>query len=151
MRKGLQFILFLLLLLGLTTCINLGVNKPNGFAEIKCEEHYRAVSPEGMLYRVRVLKNYPKQDLDFWSEALKNHLIKEGYSLTIDGEAFQAGNHHGRLYEWVVPYGNESYIYLTAILLFEETIAVAEAAGEHTVYLKYRESLKNSLKSITLR
>ncbi len=141
-----------LILLGaaavLLSCAHLSVEKPAGFAEVETEKLYKAVSPEGMLYRVRTVDNYPVQSLAFWSDALKNHLIKEGYTLLGEGEPFQAGNYEGELFEWALPYGHESYIYLTAILVSEETIAIAEAAAEHTVYSEHRESVQKSLKSI---
>jgi hypothetical protein len=132
----------------LLSCAHLSVEKPAGFAEVETENRYRAVSPEGMVYRVRTVDNYPVQSLSFWSDALKNHLIKEGYTLLGEGESFQAGDYEGEFFEWAVPYGHESYIYLTAILVSEETIAIAEAAAEHTVYSEHREAVKKSLKSI---
>ena len=135
----------------LAGCTTLAVEKPAGFAEMESRfssERYTAVSPEGMLYRVRTRENYPPQSLDFWAEAMKNHLIDEGYTPVDDGESFQAGGLPGVLFEWVMPYGQESYIYLTAIIVSEEKIAVAEAAAEHTIYHEYRGSLRESLQSI---
>ena len=140
--------LFILLLLSAWT--NLGVQKPEGFAEVKTRDQYQAVSPEGMLYRVRIMDNYPIQDLDFWSKALKNHLIKEGYNVTVDGERFETAAFPGVLFEWAVPYGHENYLYLTAIVVTDKQIAIAEAAAEHSVYRLYREVLKQSLESIII-
>jgi len=143
-------VLILLLSLSLFACSNLEVKKPAGFAETVRKTEYRAISPEGMLYRVRSVENYPVKDIDFWSKALKNQLAKEGYLLTDAGDEFTAGNHRGVLYEWGVRYGNEDFIYLTAIIVFDNRITIAEAGGEHTVYAKYRKSILESLKSITL-
>lgn len=142
--------LILLISLSLFSCANLEVKKPAGFAETVKKTEYRAISPEGMLYRVRSVDNYPEKDLDFWSKALKNQLAKEGYLLTKDGEEFTAGNQRGVLYEWGVRYGNEDFIYLTAIIIFDKRITIAEAGGEHTIYAKYRQPILESLKSITL-
>ena len=132
----------------LLSCAHISVEKPAGFAEVEKYNRYRAVSPEGMPFRVRTVDNYPVQSLSFWSDSLKNHLVKEGYTLLGEGESFQAGDYEGEMFEWAVPYGHESYIYLTAIIVSEKTIAIAEAAAEHTVYSKHREAVKNSLKSI---
>jgi len=128
----------------------LKVNQPAGFAETAEKTEYRAISPEGMLYRVRSVENYTVKDLDFWSRALKNQLVKEGYHLTDEGEEFTAADHRGVLYEWGVRYGNEDFIYLTAIIVFDKRITIAEAGGEHTIYAKYRQPILESLKSITL-
>jgi hypothetical protein len=147
-------IAFAAAVLALASCTSLA-QKPEGFAEVSpwqvAAAQYKAVSPEGMIYRVRTLKNYPVQTLEFWASALKNHLEKEGYRSVSDGQPFEAGESPGMLFEWAMPYGNQSYIYITAIVVAEKKIAVAEAAAEHTIYYKYREALLESLASITIR
>jgi hypothetical protein len=136
----------------ITSCSRIKVSKPEGFAEIKERKSYRAVSPEGVLYSVRIARNKPRMDLDFWAKALKNHLVKEGYRiLNEEGESFKTSRTDGILYEWGVPYGNEDYIYLTAIVVSGKTIAIAEAGGEHTNYRSYRTALLESLKTLAIR
>jgi hypothetical protein len=49
----------LALLVLTVSCSRLSVVPPDGFAELKGGRSYRAVSPEGMLYRVRSIKNEP--------------------------------------------------------------------------------------------
>lgn len=140
-------------LLALVSCatIGLSVSRPEGFAEEASPREYRAISPEGLMYRVRTVENYPPKDLAFWSEALRNHLSREGYHMIGQGERFtDTRQQEGMLYEWGVRYGPEDHIYLTAILVFGDRIAVAEAGGEHVTYRKYRDRLLESLKSIRL-
>ena len=154
-RETSLWILFsFILVLLISSCATLEVEKPSGFAEVESTAYaasptlYKAVSPEGLLYRVRTETNYPPQSLEFWAEALKNHLIKEGYTIVGEGESFVAGELPGVIFEWVMPYGQESYIYLTAIIVSEERIAVAEAAAEHSIYHEHRDALRESLLSI---
>jgi hypothetical protein len=133
------------------SCSRLSVVPPEGFAELTGERSYRAVSPEGMLYRVRSIKNEPRKALSFWGEALENHLIKEGYRLSGEARSFQSGEREGLYYEWVLPYGNESYLYLTALLVTDRTITLAEAAAPHPVFMQYRQALLDSLAGIRPR
>lgn len=127
----------------------LSVRRPEGFAEQKGEAVYRAVSPEGLLYRVRTVANDPAKDLPFWSEALRVQLTREGYRPIGQAQRFSGGQ-DGVFHEWGVRYGNEDHVFLTAILVFGDRIAVAEAGGEHSVYYRYRDRLLESLKSIRL-
>lgn len=154
MKKSIGPISLAAAALFLAACSSLSVQKPEGFAEVSSRRiattQYKAISPEGMIYRVRTLDNYPVQMLEFWADALKNHLEKEGYRSVSDGESFEAGETPGMIFEWAMPYGHESYIYITAIVVSEKKIAVAEAAAEHTVYYQYREALIESLASITI-
>lgn len=134
------------------SCSRLSVTPPQGFAEVKGGRSYRAVSPEGMLYSIRSIKNSPRKNLDFWGEALENHLVKEGYRLNGDGRSFTtSGELEGLSYEWVLPYGNESYLYLTAVIVTDRTITLAEAAAPYPVFIRYRQALVDSLASIQPR
>ncbi|MEE8591897.1 MAG: hypothetical protein V3T35_11320 [Spirochaetia bacterium] len=133
------------------SCSRLSVTPPEGFAELKGRSTYRAVSPEGILYRIRTVKNKPQKDLEFWSEALENHLAKEGYRLNGDPRPFQNGNRAGLSFEWVLPYGNDSYLYLTALIVSDKTITLAEATAPYSVFIRYRQPLLDSLASIQPR
>jgi hypothetical protein len=152
-NKLLVLIAFAAAVLALASCATV-VQKPEGFAEVlswqSAPAAYEAVSPEGMRYRVRTLNNYPVQTLKFWADALENHLEKEGYRSISEGRTFETADNSGMMFEWAMPYGNQSYIYLTAIVVTENKIAVAEAAAEHTIYYQYREALLESLSSITI-
>jgi hypothetical protein len=130
----------------------LKVQPPESFAEAEPGKGvaYRALSPEGLLYRVRLFPNEPEKSLGFWGEALKNHLVKEGYRLNGEGQAFQAGQTPGTAFEWVVPFSAENYIYLTAVLVAGKRIIVAEAAGPYALFTRYRPGLFESLQSIRL-
>ena len=127
----------------------LSVARPEGFAERRDGEVYRAVSPEGLLLRVRTVANDPPKDLAFWSEALRVQLTREGYR-PIGQEQKLAGDPGGVFYEWGVRYGNEDHLFLTAILVLGDRLAVAEAGGEHTAYRRHRERILESLETIRL-
>ncbi len=131
----------------------IALQAPAGYAEAAPARDggYRALSPEGLPFRVRSFRNEPAKDLDFWAEALKSHLAKEGYRPNGEGRSFQAGNLPGSAQEWVVPYGQESYVYLTALLVAGDRILLAEAAGPYKLYVEYRPSLQESLASIRPR
>ena len=141
-----------LALLTLTvSCSRVSVQLPEGFAEMKGGRSYRAISPEGMLYRVRSIKNDPRKDLEFWGQALENHLLEEGYRLNGEARLFDSGERRGLSCEWVLPYGNESYLYLTALIVTDRTITLAEAAAPYPVFIRYRQALLDSLSGIEPR
>jgi hypothetical protein len=141
----------LALLVLTVSCSRFSVVPPDGFAELKGGRSYRAVSPEGMLYRVRSIKNEPKKNLSFWGEALENHLVKEGYRPSGAAQSFTSGDREGLYYEWILPSGHESYLYLTALLVTDRTITLAEAAAPHPVFIRYRQTILDSLSSIRPR
>jgi hypothetical protein len=150
MRRVLLPVALICLLLTVS-CSRLSVTPPDGFAELKGRRSYKAISPEGMLYRIRSVKNDPRKELEFWGEALENHLVKEGYRLNGKAQSFTNGDREGVSYEWVLPYGNESYLYLTALIVTDKTITLAEATAPYSVFIRYRQALLASLDSIRPR
>jgi hypothetical protein len=127
------------------------VEPPEGFAELKNRYCYQAVSPEGMQYKVRTVKNYPVQNLEFWGATLKNHLEKEGYHLMGESMSFQAQGSAGTFYEWLMPYASNDFIYLTAITISKDRIVIAESAAEHVIYKRHRKPVLDSIATISPR
>ena len=110
------------------------ISLPEGFALVDNSPVYRAVSPEGVRFRVKRFDNYPEKSGEFWQEALFSYLRGKGYlemtessvppgeksgdksgatsvphkKIKLGGEAFVS-------FVWGVPYGNEDYIYMTGL------------------------------------
>jgi hypothetical protein len=150
-RFGYLAALCVVLLPALVSCKQLVVKTPAGFAALQSADQYAAMSPEGMIYRVRVMHNSPKQSLSFWTEALTNHLQQEGYVPVSTDNEFQAGTLRGTFSEWSVPYADDTYKYLTGILVGDETIAVVEATSSHDVYDRHRAAVLKAWRASTSR
>ena len=116
MRRRLLGLLPLALMIG---CSHVRMMAPDGFAPLPDRQAFRAVSPEGVRFRVRTVENEPEQSLEFWSKALRSHLEKEGYPSSGEPTRFTAGEQDGMAFEWVMPYANETWSYLTAIVVSE--------------------------------
>ena len=122
---------------------------PQGFAEMRRTErgNYLAVSPEGVRFRIRTVKNYPRMDTDFWAETLSNHLREEGYSLVSGperiGETIRM--------EWGVPYNGEDYMYTTALRVSGRKIVLVETGAPYELYTRYADRIEESLENLVIR
>jgi hypothetical protein len=123
------------------------VMPPEGFAVYDDPEVVRAVSPEGVRFRVRYEAHEPEQTLEFWREALRRHLERSGYGL-LEEESFSAAAGEGALFEWVAPVGTEDWVYLIAVVPAGDQLIVAEAAGPAELYRGRRRAIAESLESI---
>lgn len=123
------------------------VTPPTGFAVYDEAEIVRAVSPEGVRFRVHYEPHEPEQSLEFWQEALRRHLDRSGYGLLFEA-TFSAVSGDGVLFEWVAPVGAEDWVYLTAVVPAGDRLIVAEAAGPSELYSERREAIRGSLESI---
>ena len=147
--KRLTMVVLAAALAVLAACTSLQVELPSGFALLSEGERFLAVSPEGLKFRVRIETNYPEKDVAFWSDALTGQLAEEGYRPRGAGEFFDCPAGHGFFIEWLVPYNGETYTYLTGIVPSGDKLYVAETAAEYTLYETYRESILESLKTIS--
>jgi hypothetical protein len=126
------------------------IDAPEGFAvnQVKADaKEFVCVSPEGIRFRVKIIDNKPKQQLDFWAQALKNKLDQSGYTF-LHEEPFLAGKNSGIYCEWGAPLGNSDYVYMTAIVISGNHMAVCESAGERGLMEGYRNVFLESLKTI---
>ncbi len=123
------------------------VTPPEGFAVHDDPEVVRAVSPEGVRFRVRYEAHEPEQTLEFWREALRRHLERSGYGL-LEEATFSAPAGDGVLFEWVAPVGTEDWVYLIAVVPVGDRLIVAEAAGPAELYRERRGAIRGSLESI---
>jgi len=122
---------------------------PQGFATFHDWFGLRAVSPEGVVYRVRSEKNEPKAELGFWREALKKRMHDAGYAVVTDGD-IRAGDRAGALLELAAPQGTMDYSYLIAVFVDGSDLVIAEAAGEVTKLKARRENVLAAMSGIKL-
>lgn len=135
---------FLLLL-----CTGCGVDAtaPDGFAVYEGRGAFRAVSPEGVVYRVRTVDNKPRADLEFWREALRKRMLDAGYRLLAEDDV-RTGNLDGYRLELAAPVGEQDYAYLVAIFVLGDELLVAESAGEVSRFQTVREAVLEAVRTI---
>jgi hypothetical protein len=120
---------------------------PTGFAPFPRRKAFAAVSPDDVLFRVRTMKNKPRADLDFWTEALRKRLLDAGYRLTEEGKIPSAGP-EGRYLELVAPDGERDARWIVALFVEGGQITVAEAAGEAAKFTGRREAVLQALRAL---
>ncbi|MEL6543215.1 MAG: hypothetical protein AAFQ82_01235 [Myxococcota bacterium] len=134
-------------LLLLTGCTSFQASPPEGFAPFDDWWEFRAVSPEGVTFRVREEDNEPEADLAFWSEALKNRMDDAGYVFVKDGEV-KAGSVSGYALELAAPFGQTDYSYLIAIFVQGSDIVIVESAGEVTEFSERRSAIDTAISNL---
>jgi hypothetical protein len=98
---------------------------PEGFAHYAQAQTFKTVSPDGVVYRVRMEENKPYADLSFWKEALKKRMLDAGYLFAKESD-IAAGRHPGYLLELTAPLGQEDYTYL--IFAKRESLGIPRGA-----------------------
>lgn len=137
----------LALFLALVGCAHVEAELPAGFAAYEPGESFRAVSADGVVYRVRKLPNEPLADQAFWSEALQKHMVDAGYTLVSEGE-FEVAQGKGYLLELAAPQGAVDVGYLIGLWVNGETLVLAESAGEMQAFELRRAAVQKALSGV---
>lgn len=148
MTKSACFVIVIAILAFLSGCVHFKAVAPNGFAQYKEGKDFRAISPNGIVYRIKKEPNLPKADLSFWKEALKNRMVDAGYSF-VSEESIQSHGENGYLLELAAPYGQLDYSYLIGIYVRSDEIYVVESAGEVSLVKKERPSIIDAMKKVS--
>ncbi|MBK9576150.1 MAG: hypothetical protein IPK50_23490 [Fibrobacterota bacterium] len=140
-----KFLFPLLLLCG---CATLKAPSPAGFASFEAtSDKSVAVSPDELVWRVRMLDDQPVADLAFWKASLRHHLEQHGHlvvdSFPLRWEGLPAAGYETRL----TVEGRESS-YLVATSPRGKKILVAEAGGPSKSFAQHRSALRIALDSV---
>lgn len=117
---------------------------PEGFAPYKAKKAYRAVSPDGVVFRVRAAEHEPEADLGFWKEAMQKRMTEAGYQVLSEA-GIEASGTPGTLLELTAPYGTDDYSYLLAVFPAGKEIVIVEAAGEVATFGERRDAVLEAI------
>ncbi|WP_319562449.1 DUF4349 domain-containing protein [Marispirochaeta sp.] len=107
---------------------------PDGFSVYRESKLFRAVSPEGVRIRVREVKPEPVMELSFWQSAVIKHLVESGYEQRGDIARLGRRDRDGFLVRWLLPYGQEEYVFSTALIPDGNKLYIIEGAGKLEAY-----------------
>ena len=137
----------------LSSCASFQPALPQGFAaydESNNRKDYKAVSPEGITWRIHSEEHKPVADLAFWKPALRKRMSEAGYRV-MDSTAIQAGSTPGWALELAAPLGQSDFTYLVAVLPGKKDLIVVEASGTTEDYLKRKGDILEALTKIALK
>jgi hypothetical protein len=152
MRRYLIFLAFAIL--GLSGCGVIDTPKGYGKLEDAGEYVYRAVSPKGCGFTVKSVKNEGNCDLDFWTDCVKNQMVKtKGYEF-IEPAADWATDSglKGREMIFRVRREDKEFLYLAAVIMRPgivwNALYIVEAGGEKSIVSPDLENIRKALKTI---
>ena len=134
----------------LTSCASFKAQAPSNFAAFSEEDKkFRAISSDGVLYRVSEYEQKSEASMDFWKEALllkmknSNYKQEEELNLTIDGKAAI-----GYVFSFVNNLGSD--LYLVAAVPAKNKMLVIEASAESEKFISRKNDILEAIGKIKL-
>lgn len=130
---------YLLLIIAITmiSCATT-YQQPETFAAYKDGDNFKAVSPDGVLYRVSEYEQESEASIDFWRDAfllkMKNSNYKQEEKLTVTDIAY------------IFSFDEE--LYLVAAIPKDKKMFVVEASGKKENFNSRKEQILNAISSL---
>ena len=117
---------------------------PEGFAPYSRPARFAAVSPDDVKLRLRIFRNKPKADLEFWKEAVRIRFAQAGYRV-VGVEDLVATGGPLALIALAAPSGAHDYSYHVAIAVDGNRIIVVEMVGEAARFEAHQAAMRTAL------
>ncbi len=150
MPKILKILLILIILVQTFSCASFKAKEPQNFAAYESESNkFKAISSDGVLYRVSAYEQKSEASMDFWKEAfllkMKNSNYKQEDSLNINigGKAAI-----GYIFSFANSTGQD--LYLVAAVQSKEKMFVVEATGSVAKFENRKKDILDAINSINI-
>ena len=118
---------------------------PDAFKRFERSSDFRFITADGVMLKGREVENYPVAELDFWIDALKQHLEERGYAHKSESCFETADGLDGCTVDFVLPYGAEDWVLSETLFVIDDRVILLEAAAPYERFAKVEEALKRSL------
>ncbi len=139
------------ILLILISCASFKAAAPENFAEYSDSpsDKFKAVSSDGILYRVSEYEQKAEASIDFWREAFllkmknANYKQEDSINVSIGGKAAI-----GYVFSFANSTGSD--LYLVAAVQSDKKMFVVEAAGESAKFENRKKDILDAIDKITI-
>ncbi len=122
-----------------------------GFVELDRQDEYayRATTPEGVVFGVRVIEDEKRGDLAFWTRALTLQMHDvSGYALLETSDVTSLDGTKGRLLKFGHDEDNKPYSYWLALFMAQGRLFLVEIGGTKEQAQRFRPQIDWMLKSL---
>ncbi len=141
--------LLLPLLLALAACgPHHQMQTPTDFVRFEKRSDLAMITADGVRLKSREVRNYPKADLAFWTDALKRHLIARGYAVQRQHAFRTAAGQDANTLEFLLPHGAEDWVLSETILVCGDSVVLVEAAGPFERFARVQKAVDDALPSL---
>lgn len=122
----------------------------NGWGSVFSKE-FKAITSDGIRYRVREVKNEPKGDAVLWQQTLRKSLEKRGFRIINDSFLTTDQNKRANFIDSQLSAGGHDYLYFIAFIVDNDRIIVTEAGGKKESMEPYKTQLQKAVKSLKIQ
>jgi len=129
--------------IGCSTVFNL--KAPEGFARFESGDKNRWITADGVRMRVREVDNKPKANLQFWTEALADHLKRRGY-MNKGQRCFKTTQGlDACTLNQLLARGTDDWVMSVTVMVVKERIILVEVVGPWARWKRHEPALHRAV------
>ncbi|MDR2732618.1 MAG: hypothetical protein LBB36_05310 [Fibromonadaceae bacterium] len=135
------------------SCSSFKANTPNGFAAYEEElwsDDFRAISPDGVLYRVSENEQKSAASVEFWEEAIGLKMKNTGYK-TVEKINVEIDKTQVNGFLFSAEQNQKEYYYMIIAIPTKNNVVLIEAAGEKSLFEKERENILKAASQVRVK
>ncbi len=126
------------------------IQKPKLFAAYKMYKNtFRAISSDGVRFKVYTRKNNPYGSADMWIKSIDTYLGRLGYK-RISTKKITSKNASGIFSEYVFIHYGKKYIYGQSLFTDKNHIYIIEVGGFEQEYKKRKKDILSAIKTFAI-
>lgn len=137
-------------------CRDFQAKAPEGFARYEDStlglpaREFRAISADGVRFRVKAVRNEPAGDAVLWTAALRRSLERKGYRLSESASLRTEDGHDLVVIHGVVGLGGVDYGYALGFSVHDDTVVIAEAGGPQEAMVLHAKEIDAAFRSVKI-
>jgi hypothetical protein len=147
MMRPLFLTAFLFALLALGCKPPYTMEGPRSFKRFHDTRDFKMITADGVMLRAREVDNYPEAALDFWTDAMKRHLVARGYAHKSTHCFKTRSRREACTLDFLLPHGVEDWAFSETLFVVGDTIVLVEVAGPYERYAKIEKELAKALET----
>ena len=106
----------------------------------------RTTSANGIVIAVREIDNDNEGNLDFWTEAIRNHVrVGKGYALLSEAEVRAASGERGKQMRFGHDENRHPYLYWITLFVTDDHVFLIEAGGRRDNFERAQPQIERAL------
>jgi len=123
------------------------MDTPKSFRKFEDTRDFKMITANGVMLKARQVKNYPRGDLDFWTDAMTRHLLERGYLMKSKNCFTTKAGKKACTLDFALPYGTEDWALSETVFVVGDAIILVEVAGPFERYAKVEGELADAIKT----
>ena len=140
--KRTMLLIFALVALSLVSCgPPYTIKTPDSFKRFEKSNDFKMITADGVMLKAREVDNYPEASLEFWTDAVAQHLETQGYVVQSKKCFKTEKGLDGCTINFLLPHGAQDWVLSETMFVVDDKVVLVETAGPYDRFATIEEDL----------